>query len=155
LETVGLTERAGEPFAELSMGQQQRAVLARALAQLDAADRIAERDTPRALLADEPTSAMDPRHAIEAMQVLRAEARRDRAVVVVLHDPTAALRFADRVLLLGQAGSIVTQGPTAETLDPTILTRIFEVGFTRLADPATGAVAIIPTEPMPSDGRRH
>ena len=155
LETVGLTGRAGEPFAELSMGQQQRAVLARSLAQLDAADRITERDTPRALLADEPTSAMDPRHAVEAMQVLRTKAGRGRTVVVVLHDPTAALRHADRVLLLDAAGVIAACGPTAETLDPATLSRVFEVGFTRLADPATGAVAIIPTEPIPSNRRRY
>ncbi len=152
LDAVGLTDRAAEPFTELSMGQQQRAVLARAIAQLRANQRD---DTPQARLADEPTSAMDPRHAIEAMQLLRAEAKRGRAVVVVLHDLTAALRFADRVLLLDQTGSIATQGPTAETLDPTALSRVFEVGFTRLIDPATGTQALIPTESTPANGRRH
>ncbi len=155
LDAVGLMERAGEPFVELSMGQQQRAVLARAIAQLHTADRIAGNDAPRALLADEPTSAMDPRHAIEAMRVLRAEADRGRAVVVVLHDPTAALRHADRVLLLDAAGTIAACGPTAETLDPSSLTRIFEVGFTRLTDAATGTEALVPTASRLTKGRRH
>ncbi len=152
LDAVGLAERAGEPFTELSMGQQQRAVLARAIAQLAAADTTTnpanttpDQTASRALLADEPTSAMDPRHAIKAMHLLRAEAARGRAVAVVLHDLTAALRFADRVLLFNQNCSIATQGPTPETLDPTTLSRVFEVGFTRLTDAPTGPQALIPT----------
>ncbi len=144
LTAVGLADRAGEPLSELSMGQQQRAVLARALAQLGA-NRVA--GATQALLADEPTSAMDPRHQIEAMRLLRAEAADGRIVVVVLHDLTAALRFADRVLVLDQAGSVAAQGPTAKTLDQATLQRVFEVGFVRLRDAATGAEALIPAVP--------
>ena len=150
LRAVGLTDRAGEPFAELSMGQQQRAVLARAVAQLhasEAADHPPEPTAHRALLADEPTSAIDPRHAIEAMRLLRAEAAGGRVVVVVLHDLTAALRSADRVLLLDQTGRVAAQGPASEALDSATLRRVFAIDFTRLSDADTGAEAIVPTVP--------
>jgi iron complex transport system ATP-binding protein len=141
LEAVGLAHRAEEPFAELSMGQQQRAVLARAIAQL----RAGAGGGPQALLADEPTSAMDPRHALVAMGLLRDEASAGRVVAVVLHDLTAALRFADRALLLDDAGRVAAAGPVRDTLETSTLEKVFGVRFTRLAD--GGVEALVPTVP--------
>lgn len=141
LDAVGLADRAGEPFAELSMGQQQRAVLARAIAQARAAG-------VRAVVADEPASAMDPRHAIEAMGLLRAQAGEGRAVVVVLHDLSAALRFADRALVLESSGRVAALGPVREALDGETLRRVFGVEFVRLADGE--AEALVPSVPAPN-----
>lgn len=143
LETVGLVARASEPFSELSAGQQQRVLLARALAQLDGVSG------PSALLADEPTSAMDPRHAIAAMEAIRAQAGEGHSVVVVLHDLTAAARFCDRALLLDAQGSVARAGPAAECLDPAVLAGVFEVEFLRLG--SGGDVAIVPAA---TPGRR-
>ncbi|HZW10580.1 MAG TPA: ABC transporter ATP-binding protein [Phycisphaerales bacterium] len=143
LEAVGLTDRADAPFVELSAGQQQRAVLARALAQL--ACSPAEGET--ALIADEPTSAMDPRHALEAMSLLRAQARLGRSVVLVLHDLTAAARFADRAMLLDHSGACVADGPAGEVLQSPVMRRVFEVEFAHIAGPGGELRAIVPAVP--------
>lgn len=150
LEGVGLAERADEPFSELSMGQQQRVVLARAMAQLRGGG------AGRALLADEPTSAMDPRHAMRAMGLLRDQAGAGRVVAVVLHDLTAALRFADRALLLDRSGRVAACGPVREALGDTTLERVFGIRFVRLADGGVEALvpAAGPDSPLES-GARH
>jgi len=77
----------------LSGGERRRAALAAVLAQ-----------TPRIFLLDEPTNQLDPNHQLEALQLLRQRADGGAAVVVTLHDPNLAARFADVALLLGKDG---------------------------------------------------
>jgi putative ABC transport system ATP-binding protein len=108
-ETLG---RAGlDPsFAErdvgrLSVGEQQRAMLARALAQ-----------RPAVLLLDEPTSALD--HAArDRIEAALGELRRESelSIVLVSHDPEQALRLGDWVLRL-EEGRAVACGPSAEVV---------------------------------------
>ena len=92
LRHAGLAaEFAERDVSRLSVGEQQRAMLARALAQ-----------QPGVLLLDEPTSALDSeaRDAIEAtLRRLRAEL--DLSLVLVTHDPEQARRLTDRVIRLG------------------------------------------------------
>ncbi len=146
LERVGLLDRADEPLGTLSAGQQQRASLARVLAQLaDGGDPRTRKTGPaptRFLLADEPVAALDPRHALETMALLRALAAEGLGVLAVLHDLTFAARFADRVVVLDGSGSVAASGPVAEALDPARLTGVYGVGFARIG--AGEASAIIP-----------
>lgn len=96
---------AERDVAKLSVGEQQRAMLARALAQ-----------RPRVLLLDEPTSALDhaSRNTIEAaLHDLRREL--EISIVLVTHDPEQACRLGDWVLQL-EAGRLVGCGPLAEVL---------------------------------------
>jgi UDP-glucose/iron transport system ATP-binding protein len=100
----------GSDFAErdvdkLSVGEKQRAMLARALAQ-----------QPRVLLLDEPTSALDHgvRDEIEATLV-RLRRELDISLVIVSHDPQQARRLAGRALRL-EAGRVVACGPLEEAL---------------------------------------
>ncbi len=89
LREVGLQERMHAFPADLSGGQKQRVAIARALA-----------SDPPVLLADEPTAALDStsgRAVIELLQNLAH--RRDRAVVMVTHDPRV-LPYGDRILHL-------------------------------------------------------
>lgn len=92
LRHAGLAaEFAARDVSRLSVGEQQRAMLARALAQ-----------QPGVLLLDEPTSALDSeaRDAVEAtLRRLRAEL--DLSLVLVTHDPEQARRLTDRVVRLG------------------------------------------------------
>ena len=96
---------AERDVAKLSVGEQQRAMLARALAQ-----------QPRVLLLDEPTSALD--HAArDTIEAALADLRRELEISVVLvsHDPEQARRLGDWVLRL-ESGRLVGCGPLAEVL---------------------------------------
>jgi putative ABC transport system ATP-binding protein len=96
---------AERDVAKLSVGEQQRAMLARALAQ-----------RPRVLLLDEPTSALD--HAArDRIEAALAELRRELEISIVLvsHDPEQARRLGEWVLRL-EAGRVVGCGPAAEAL---------------------------------------
>ncbi|MBL8991633.1 MAG: ABC transporter ATP-binding protein [Phycisphaerae bacterium] len=124
LERMELAERAADRFDTLSAGQQQRAAIARVLAQ------VAGDGPPRFILADEPCAAMDPRHALAAMSVLREQASaRGLGVAVVLHDFAIARRFADAALLLDAEGSVAAQGNPEHVLAPGPLERVFGVPF--------------------------
>jgi putative ABC transport system ATP-binding protein len=106
LRLAGLDpEFAGRDVARLSVGEQQRTMLARSLAQM-----------PDVLLLDEPTSALDhaARDAIEATLV---ELRRglDISLVVVSHDPEQARRLSDWVVRL-EAGRAIEAGPLEQVL---------------------------------------
>jgi len=90
---------------KLSVGEQQRAMLARALAQ-----------NPQVLLLDEPTSALDEatRDAVEqTLAHLRREI--DVSIVLVSHDPAQARRLGDWVLRL-EAGRLAEAGPVERVL---------------------------------------
>tara|TARA_R110000868_G_scaffold226872_1_gene479562 strand:- start:48908 stop:49633 length:726 start_codon:yes stop_codon:yes gene_type:complete len=117
-----LADLASKPMGTLSVGQQQRVSLARAWAQLDGLTDVY-------LLADEPTSAMDPKHQLDTMESFQELAQRGVGVAMVAHDLTLASRFADRVILLNSNGTVEAQGPASEALNPENLTRIFETPF--------------------------
>jgi putative ABC transport system ATP-binding protein len=106
LRLAGLDpEFAGRDVAKLSVGEQQRAMLGRALAQ-----------KPEVLLLDEPTSALD-HVARDAIEAALAELRRELEISVVLvsHDPEQARRLSDWVVRLA-AGRVVGAGPLAQVL---------------------------------------
>jgi iron complex transport system ATP-binding protein len=99
LAMLGLTDFAMRHLDELSGGELQKVVIARALAQ-----------QPDVLLMDEPTSSLDLRNQMEVMQITR-QISRDKgiAVVAAMHDLNLALRFADRFILL-EGGLIYAVG---------------------------------------------
>jgi putative ABC transport system ATP-binding protein len=86
LDTLGLGARLDHTPLELSGGQQQRVAIARALV-----------NEPGAILADEPTGALDSRTGLEIMALFQALHARGITLVVVTHDPEIAA-FATRVL---------------------------------------------------------
>jgi putative ABC transport system ATP-binding protein len=94
LEEVGLADRAEHKPSELSVGQQQRVALARALA-----------NSPRIILADEPTGSLDPDLAREMVSHLARLNAEGITVVMVTHDPGVASRARRQVRLA--EGSIV------------------------------------------------
>ncbi|MCL4741420.1 MAG: ABC transporter ATP-binding protein [Phycisphaerales bacterium] len=143
---VGVEALADEPFERLSAGQQQRVLIARAMAQLSVP---CAQGATRVLLADEPLSALDPKHALEAAGLIRSLVARgpSLAAVVVLHDLTAALRFADRAAVLDASGRLAALGPSRDTLTPDILAGVFGVPFARVR--GEGCEGLLPTAPPP------
>jgi phosphonate transport system ATP-binding protein len=111
LGVVGLAGFAGSRADSLSGGQRQRVGIARAVMQ-----------QPAVLLADEPTSSLDPKTSVEIMQLLADIARdRDIPVVINMHDVELAKRFADRIIGMS-AGSVVFDGPPGNLSDATLKT---------------------------------
>jgi len=101
IRRLGLQDRAEHRLFELSLGQQQRIAVARALA-----------PDPDIVLADEPTAELDQEAANVVIQALREVSQRGGGVILASHDPRV-LQVADRVLAL-RAGCLVAQGSPAE-----------------------------------------
>lgn len=120
LEWAGAAELSGRPVQELSGGQRQKVYLAMALAQ----------DTETVFM-DEPTTYLDIRHQLEVMSVSRRLADMGRAVVLVLHDLSRALRDADRLAVLA-GGALRQLGTPEEIFQSGELDRAFGVAVRRV-----------------------
>ena len=104
---------------ELSGGERSRVALARVLAV----------EAP-VILADEPTSSLDPRHQLDVLQTLRAAAEKGVLVIVVTHDLGLAARFSDTVLVLCE-GRLVSQAPPTEALSQQVMAEVFRISAYR------------------------
>ena len=106
LEIVGLAAFPNQRADSLSGGQRQRVGIARAVMQ-----------RPQLLLADEPTSSLDPKTSVEIMELMRDIGRRQSIPVMVnMHDVELARRFADRIVGMS-GGAIVFDGPPGDLAD--------------------------------------
>lgn len=92
MEKMGITALARRCYRELSGGQQQRVLLARALCA-----------TGKLLLLDEPVSGLDPKVTAEMYALIEALNREGITVIMISHDMTAALRYADHILHIGES----------------------------------------------------
>jgi len=103
LQRLGIEEKLFERVDHLSGGQQQRVAMARSLFQ-----------QPKAILADEPVSAVDPARAESLIALLTQVAREEGLTLVAsLHDVTLAKRYFDRVIGL-RGGEVVLDGQADE-----------------------------------------
>lgn len=139
IDSCGLTPIAERDASTLSGGEQRRVQLARAFAQ-----------SPLALLLDEPTAALDPAHAVGALELVRRTVDAQRlACAMVTHDLNLAAQFADRVVLLHE-GAAVAEGRPAEVLTEAHLAPLFgphlHVGGGAVADrrAAEPALFVVP-----------
>ena len=115
LQTVGLTGKENNYPHELSGGEAQKVLIARALAQ-----------EPRVLLLDEPTSNLDPRNQHEVMQLVRAIAREHKiSVITVLHDLNLAIRYCDSFMFLKDSEIYAHGG--REVMSPEIVEHVYDM----------------------------
>ena len=113
---VGLAGFGGRELSSLSGGEQRRVAIARLLVQ-----------EPSVYLLDEPTNHLDPAQQIGVLQGMRALTRAGAAVIVSLHEPNLALRFADRVGLMAGAGEVELLDVSA--LETAHLGRLYGLGY--------------------------
>lgn len=115
MEQLGLTPLRGRFLSQLSGGERQKAILARALAQ-----------QPKILLLDEPTSSLDLQNQYQVLEIVRDICHNTGiTAIVVIHDLNLALRFCDRFLLL-KDGLVYRYGD-ASILDRTAILDVYGV----------------------------
>ena len=115
MTAAGAAHLKGRTITALSGGEGARVHLARALAG----------ETP-VLVVDEPTAALDPRHQLAIMSILKARAENGGLVIAALHDLNLAARYCSRMLVL-QDGAIAADGPPMDVLDTDLVARVFGV----------------------------
>ena len=118
-QVAAVVEFAARRVTELSGGERSRVALARVLAV----------EAP-VILADEPTSSLDPRHQIDIMKTLRQAADKGVLAIVVTHDLGLAARFADTVLVLSD-GQLMSQGVPAQALSEQVMSDVFRISAYR------------------------
>lgn len=110
IELLHLEDLAMREFGQLSGGQRQKVLIARALAQ-----------EPAVLLLDEPTSNLDMKHQLEVMEIIREMvSKRKISAVMALHDLNLAARFVDKLAVL-KNGKIWATGEPASLLTPEMI----------------------------------
>ncbi|MGJ7506919.1 heme ABC transporter ATP-binding protein [Variovorax sp. GT1P44] len=122
MASTDVTALAKRVLNTLSGGEKSRVQMARALAQLW---EPRPDGSPRWLLLDEPTAALDLAHQHAAMRLLRSWAGQGVGVVAVLHDLNLARRYADDVVVLG-AGTL-HQGAVEKVLQPPLIEHIWSM----------------------------
>jgi iron complex transport system ATP-binding protein len=133
LDLVEIGDLAGRRINELSGGEYQRVIIARALAQ-----------EPRILLLDEPTAHLDIGHQVEILDLVSSlAADQGLAVGMVVHDLNLAFRFTDRLLLLDR-GVPMSSGTTREVFDSGEMEKAFHIRTRRLTDVESGFMVVLP-----------
>lgn len=133
LEKVDALDLAERRVGELSGGEQQRVLLARALAQ----------STP-ILVLDEPTAHLDLQHQVDLMNTVRTLAHTDNlAVLIALHDLNLAAGYADQVVLLVN-GEIRAKGTPKEVLTPEVISAAYHLEVQVVPHPFSDAPLVLP-----------
>ncbi len=127
LETVGMSDMAKRSFSTLSGGEQQRVILARALAQ----------QTP-CLILDEPTNHLDIKYQLQLLDIVKGL---NRTVISAIHDLNIAAMYCTWLVVM-KDGQVVTQGTPRQVLTPELIREVYEVEATVSTD-AQGILRIL------------
>lgn len=115
INALGLSHLRSRSVLELSGGERQMVMVARAMAQ-----------QPRILLLDEPTSHLDLSNKGRILEILRQLVQQGVTILFTTHDPEVAVSIADRLVLI-KRGQIVAGGPLQEMLTAPLLTQTYGV----------------------------
>ncbi|HBY09447.1 MAG TPA: ABC transporter ATP-binding protein [Chloroflexi bacterium] len=137
LQQTQLEDFAQRSIAQLSGGEHQRVLLARALAQ----------STP-VLLLDEPTNHLDMQHQTSLLMLVRQlTAEKQLAVMMAMHDLNLVSFFADKVALL-VAGRLVAVGTPEEVIRKDLIQQAYQTPVDVIPHPLTGAPLIFPGDAL-------
>ena len=127
LETVGMADMTKRSFSTLSGGEQQRVILARALAQ----------QTP-CLILDEPTNHLDIKYQLQLLDIVKGLSR---TVISAIHDLNIAAMYCTWLVVM-KDGKVITKGTPRQVLTPELIRQVYEVEATVSTD-AQGILRIL------------
>ncbi|MEA1959420.1 MAG: ATP-binding cassette domain-containing protein [Chloroflexota bacterium] len=130
MERTGIVPFAARYVNEISGGERQRVIIARALAQ-----------EPRFLLLDEPTAHLDIQHQLEVMELVKSLAESGLGVAVALHDFSLASRFCHRLVML-KDGSVFKEGAPKDVMTTENIKHAFGVTAMIYSDLAFGPLVV-------------
>ena len=133
METMDVAHLSDRLLSEVSGGEKQRTIIARALAQ-----------ESRIMLLDEPTAFLDLKHQVGIYEVLRRLNReKNLTILVVSHGMNLAAQFCDRIIML-KDGGVAADGATREVMTKENIERVFETRVSVSYSETTGAPLIVP-----------
>ncbi len=133
ISRLNLEHIAMKNIGEISGGQKQKVLIARALAQ-----------NPDILLLDEPTSSLDLKHQLKVLDIVSKQTENGISVVMTMHDLNLAARYSSKILMLKE-GNIFAAGDV-DVLDPKNIESVFEVKVDVIEK--SEGLMIIPEEPV-------
>ena len=134
MEQTGVTQFADRSISEVSGGERQRILIARALAQ----------DTP-ILLLDEPTASLDINHQIRTLSLVRDLVANGKTVIAAIHDLNLAARYCDELLLISD-GHVLAHASPDQIMSRDYLQQAFDTEVAVTTHPITGTPHITPLE---------
>ncbi|MFC7621476.1 ABC transporter ATP-binding protein [Microlunatus sp. GCM10028923] len=137
LELTGMAGFRSRSWRTLSGGEQQRAQLARALAQ-----------QPEIVVLDEPTNHLDIRYQLDVLTLLR---QLDLTVITALHDLNLAARFCDQLAVLDR-GRVVAAGPPEDVFTTELIRAVYAVETVIEPSPHTGTLSVTYLAPSERSG---
>jgi iron complex transport system ATP-binding protein len=130
IDTLGIRHLSAKPYTEISGGERQLVMFARALAQ-----------EPQLIVLDEPTAHLDYGNQVKVLALIRRLSRRGTAVIMTSHNPDHAFMVADRVAVMYD-GTIMDRGLPQAVITEDLLFTIYGIQVRLQDDPTFGKICI-------------